>query len=127
MTQPFVVPAWPRLEVPAGIGPPNKLYWPLQNDVLPSYVTPIDYTTVTAVTFHVTRQYDGSTASWQTSTFQSVTTAGLVAVYAYQVNDVPLLPVPVSQSVYLIRPYLSVTGFPNAIPQQLGYLYIDQL
>lgn len=111
MTQPFTPQVYPPPSIPVGTGPPNALYVPIEQGNLPSYVPPIDFTTVTAVTLHV-RRYDGTTAQWvvPSSAFLQVTTQGLVAVYALQAGDLP------TDGPYQIRPYLSVPGFSNAIP-----------
>lgn len=110
MTLPFPITVG-DITIPVGIGPPNVLAVGLQNDPnAPSYATPLDFTTVTGVVFRVTRERDLSTAEWATTDVSSVTTAGLVASYAYQLGDVPI------EGPYVVRAWASVTGKPNAIP-----------
>jgi hypothetical protein len=109
MTQPFAPQFYPAPTVPVGIGPPNAIYQPIAQAVVPSYVPALDFTLVTGVTLHVARP-DGTTAQWVATALLQVTTTGLVAKYAFQVADCP------TDGSYAIRPYLSVTGFPNAIP-----------
>lgn len=120
MTQPFPF-TYRRPTVPVGIAAGNALYWPIENDNVPSYVPLIDFTTVTLVTLKVTRQRDGSTATWATSTFLSVTASGLVAVYQFSANglDCPI------DGDYLIRPYLSIPSFPVAVPCERQHLTVE--
>lgn len=117
MTQPFPI-TFQRTGVPVGIGPPNRYYVPLQNPAdLPDYVVPLDFTTVTSVQLSVLRTRDGSTATWTTSTFLDVTTAGLVAVYAFQTGDCPV------PGDYEIRPYAIVPA--GQVPLALQTLHVD--
>ena len=89
MTQP-----WPftygRPEIAVGSGPGNYLYQPIENVVLPSYVTALDFTTVTSVFFTVLRTLDQTTATWTAQSLTNVTTAGLVAVYQFAIPDLTI-------------------------------------
>lgn len=109
MTQPFS-PVYPTASVPMGIGPPNALYYQLQQSILPSYIPNLDFTTVQGVRFNVVRQSNGTTAQWVATQLLDVTVQGLVAVYPFQVADTPI------DGPYFIRAYLSVPSFAFAVP-----------
>jgi hypothetical protein len=104
MTQPFPF-TYKRAEIPVGIPAGNTLYFPLEQGNLPSYVPPLDFTTVTSVYFAVSRQKDASFATWTAQTLALVTTQGLVAIYTFA----GLPPAPSSDvyisGVYFLRPY----------------------
>lgn len=116
MTQPFVVPSWPRPEIPVGWPAGNKLFVPLQNDALPSFVPPLDWTTVTAVSLSVTRQKDATTATWSPTTLIDVTTGGLVAVYTSLGTEAYI------DGTYFVRPYVTAAGI--SIPCTVQNLYV---
>lgn len=116
MTQPFPF-TYARAEVPTNYPAGNVIYFPVEQAVLPSYVPQLDFTTVTSVAIHVTRQPDASTATWITTTFTNVTTGGLVAVYTVLANDIGALP-----GSYFCRAYLTAGGI--SIPCQLTTLYV---
>lgn len=124
MTQPFL-PTWQRAEVAVGIGPGNGLYWPLQNNVLPNYVTAIDWTTVTRVFFTVTRQSDASVDTWDAGNLISVTTAGLVAVFTFgsRITVAPYECYIAGQ--YLLRPWAVTPSAPGGIPCQQQVLHVN--
>ena len=110
MTQPFAPQGYPAATIPlAGMVPPNPLYYPINQAILPAYVPPLDFTTVTAVTIHVARP-DGSAVQWVAGSLASVTADGLIAIYLFQAGDGTV------DGAYALRPYLSVPGFPNSIP-----------
>lgn len=88
--------------IPAG----NALYAPIEQGNLPSYISPIDFTTVTRVDLHVSRQKDTTTSLWSTSTFISVTTNGLVAVYLFSGTSPNASPDAYIDGVYQIRPHI---------------------
>ena len=118
MTQPFPF-TYGRPEVPVGTGPGNALYQPIENVVTPSYVTPLDFTTVTSVYFVVTRTLDTSTAIWTAQTLTNVTTTGLVAVYQFGANDLPIA------CPYLLRPWcVTPATSPRGVPCRVGTLYV---
>jgi hypothetical protein len=105
VTQPFAPQFYPPAVVPAGIaGPRNVLYVPLDQALVPSYVTPLDFTTVTGVRLSVTRP-DGTTALWVASSLLQVTTQGLIAVYTFATNGLDCT----VDGAYKIRPYLKIT------------------
>ena len=107
MSNAFPPQFYPAATVPTGIaGPRNVLYVPLNQSIVPSYVTPLDFTTVTGVQLRVVRS-DGSAVNWNTATFLQVTSAGLIAVYTFA-NDGSDCPTGVD-GAYRIRPWLQIT------------------
>jgi hypothetical protein len=94
----------------------SNLYLPLENVVLPSYVTPIDYTTVTSVYLNVTRTLDQSTATWTAQALTNVTTSGLVAVYTFGVGDLTIA------CPYVLDPWAVIGSV--AIPFTTAQLYV---
>lgn len=123
MTQPFVF-SYKRAEVPIGVGPGNFLYWALENSILPTYVPPVDFTTVTQVFFTVLRQKDGTTAKWIAGSLTNVTTAGLVAVYGFGTTITSKPYDCYIDGTYLLRPYAVTAGAPTGIPFDEFPLYV---
>jgi hypothetical protein len=105
------------LKVPIGIGPPNVLQDTITAD--PTNPTITDLTTVTAVTLDVWAPTGVGGApqelSW-TATIVSATPpvattpSTLTWQHVFQTTDVP------SPGPYRVTAYLSVAGFPDAIP-----------
>ena len=115
MTQPFAL-SFGRLETPVNTPAGNKVYVPLENYVLPSWVPPLDWTTVTSVYFVVTRQLDATIATWTAGALTTVTTAGLVAVYTFAAGDTYIA------CPYTLRPYAVTPGI--VYPQPVVTLYV---
>ena len=114
MTQPFAFTyGRPQTRVGA-VG--NNYYVPLENVVLPSYVTAIDFTTVTSVFFNVTRTLDQSTIVWTAQHLTNVTTTGLVAVYTFQANDLTIA------CPYVVDPWVVVGSV--SVPFSSTTLYV---
>lgn len=86
--------------IPVGISVPNYLGLTIN-----SGDSNLDLTTVTALNLQVTRQIDGSTATWA-CTIVTRTTTQLTAIYPFNSNglDVPVL------GTYEVAPQMVVPG-----------------
>jgi hypothetical protein len=118
VTQPFPF-TYGRPEVPVGTGVGIMLYQPIENVVLPSYVTPLDFTTVTQVYFNVLRTLDQTMSTWVAQSLTNVTAGGLVAVYQFGANDLYIA------CPYLLRPWcVTPATSPKGVPCRVGTLYV---
>ena len=123
MSQPFPF-SYERAQVPVGIGPGNSLYWALENSVLPTWVPPLDFTTVTSVYFSVTRVKDASTDKWTATSLTTVTPSGLVAVFAFgsRVTGAPYECY--IDGIYYLRPWAITASAPQGVPFDEFPLYV---
>lgn len=79
-------------------GPPTTVSWPITQGA-----SGVDLTTVTGISFTVTRP-DGSTTTWTGSIQAGATKTALTALYAFALGDTAIA------GLYTLRPVLLVPG-----------------